>query len=204
MKPNLPSFKSLGLDPGLPPLYLSPGLRTFRRAGPKSLTDLRRTLFFSIFCLSKTSSKICFEQITDKCEKPRFWLPKTLLKPFQNVSEIDVPTNLRFFIEFWLRKVSVARAPTSISYWFFQYFWLVGRFSLNPFGYGIWIQKTYQQPHKTRPEPMNNRCQKRVVFQHRLLDVSASILEPLGPPRWSQVGSKWVPEDSPLPGAFLS
>ena len=28
-------FKGPGLDVGFPPLYLSPGLRTFRRAGPK-------------------------------------------------------------------------------------------------------------------------------------------------------------------------
>ena len=42
-------FEGPGLDVGLPPLYLSPGPRTFRRAGPKSPADLRLTLFFSIF-----------------------------------------------------------------------------------------------------------------------------------------------------------
>ena len=37
------------------------------------------------------------------------------------------------------------------------------------------------------PEPFQNRCRKRVVFQHRFFRVSASILEGLGPPTWSQV-----------------
>ena len=38
-------------------------------------------------------------------------------------------------------------------------------------------------------EPLQNRSQKRVVFQHRFFRVLASISEGLGPPRWSQVGS---------------
>ena len=42
-------------------------------------------------------------------------------------------------------------------------------------------------PPKTTSEPFKNRCQKRVVFQHRFFGVLASILEPLGLPRWSQV-----------------
>ena len=40
------------------------------------------------------------------------------------------------------------------------------------------------------PEPLQNRFPKRVVFQHRFFRVLASILEVLGPPRWSQVGLK--------------
>ena len=39
-------FEGPGLDLVLPPLYLSPGLRTFRRADQKSPADVRRTLFF--------------------------------------------------------------------------------------------------------------------------------------------------------------
>ena len=37
------------------------------------------------------------------------------------------------------------------------------------------------------PGRPKNRCRNRVVFEHRFFGVSASILEPLGPPRWSQV-----------------
>ena len=51
------------------------------------------------------------------------------------------------------------------------------------------FNKPVKNPSKTRPEPFQNRCQKCVVFQHRFFRVSASILEGLGPPRWSQVGS---------------
>ena len=54
-----------------------------------------------------------------------------------------------------------------------------------------WIfgrKKPTKNPSKTRPEPLQNRCWKCVVFQHRFFRVLASILEPLGPPTWSQVG----------------
>ena len=51
-------------------------------------------------------------------------------------------------------------------------------------------KKPTKNPSKTRPEPLQNRCWKCVVFQHRFFRVLASILEPLGPPTWSQVGLK--------------
>ena len=131
---------------GLPPLYLSPGLRTFRRADPKSPADLRRTTFFSIFSPSKTSSKVCFEKITKKVRKIRFLAsqnpPKILLKCLRK----RCPNKHAIFQRFLPEKASVARAPTSISYWFFQYFLLVGHFSSNRFSNAFWVQKTYQKP----------------------------------------------------------
>ena len=54
------------------------------------------------------------------------------------------------------------------------------------------IKNPTPNPSKTKSKPLKNRCQKRIVFRHRFLRLSASILEPLGPPRWSQVGSKSV------------
>ena len=48
-------------------------------------------------------------------------------------------------------------------------------------------EKPIKNPSKTTSEPLENRCQKRVVFQHRFFQVSASNLKPLGPPTWSQV-----------------
>ena len=45
-----------------------------------------------------------------------------------------------------LEKCFVATTPTSISYWFFQYFLLVGHFSSNRFSNAFWVQKTYQKP----------------------------------------------------------
>ncbi len=53
-------------------------------------------------------------------------------------------------------------------------------------------KKMFKKPtknlSKTTSEPFQNRCQKCVVFRHRFFRVSASILKPLGPPTWSQVG----------------
>ena len=56
------------------------------------------------------------------------------------------------------------------------------------------FQKSSKNPSKTRSEPFKNRCRKRVDFQHWFFEVLASIWEGLGPPRWSQVGSR--PEDA--------
>ena len=53
----------------------------------------------------------------------------------------------------------------------------------------VCLKKRLKNPSKTRPEPFQNRCRKCIVFQHRFFRLSASILEGLGPPRWSQVGS---------------
>ena len=52
------------------------------------------------------------------------------------------------------------------------------------------VNKTYQKPFQNGSEPLKNRCQKHIVFQHRFFRVSAWILEGLEPPRWSQVGQK--------------
>ena len=103
-KPKLLSFKSLDLDLGLPPLYLSPGPRTFRRAGSKKSPPPLFFNFFSIFWPSKTFFKISIEKSSQQVRKSRFSAPQTLPKSFQNASEIDVPTNMRFFIDFCFKK----------------------------------------------------------------------------------------------------
>ena len=63
-------------------------------------------------------------------------------------------------------------------------------------------EKPSKNPRKTMPEPFQNRCQKRVVFQHRFFRVWGSILEPLGLPRWSQLsvlGSQDAPKSPQNP-----
>ena len=45
---------------------------------------------------------------------------------------------------------------------------------------GFWGQKSKKS--------WKNRCQKRIDFSCRFFSILASILEPLGPPSWSQVG----------------
>ena len=92
------------------------------------------------------------------------------------------PNKHAIFPRFLLEKASVARAPTSISYWFFQYFCLSDMFLQIAFGMPFSYQKRTKNPSKTMSEPLKNRCQKLVVFQHRFFGLSASISEPLGPP----------------------
>ena len=67
----------------------------------------------------------------------------------------------------------------------------VGFYTIDAFACGMRFgsHNHAKNPSKTRSEPFKNRCQKYVVFYHRFSEVSASIWEGLGPPRWSQVGN---------------
>ena len=65
-------------------------------------------------------------------------------------------------------------------------------------------QKPIEKPSETTSEPLENRCQKCVVFRHQFFRVLASNSEGLGLLRWSQVGSvsfqnlRIVPPKNPL------
>ena len=80
-------FKSPGLDLVLPPLYLSPGPRTFRRAGPKIRESPTWTVFFWILRPSKTHFQNDIEKSLKKMRKSWFWAsqnrPKILPKCLQ-------------------------------------------------------------------------------------------------------------------------
>ena len=127
------------------------------------------------------------------CENQGFWPPKTIPKPFQNAFQIDVPKNMQFYIYFssifsfcWnfdFLKISVSPRR---EHYFWGFCWNHASAIFMYFSF----KKPTKNPSKTTAEPFKNRCPKRVVFQHRFLRVWASILEPLGPPRWSQVGLK--------------
>ena len=121
------------------------------RVPPFSLKSLHRKwprTFFSIFWPSKKCFKICFEKITPKVRKLRF-------SASQNPSKI-LPKRLRnrcsnkqaIFHRFLLQRASVAKAPTSILYWFLQYKMALGRFSSCCFLHGFGIQKNIQKPIK--------------------------------------------------------
>ena len=99
-------------SPDLPPLYyLSPGPRTFRRAGSKSPADLRQTLFFSIFWPSGTRFENDFEKTWKKMRKSMFLasqnhpqiLPKRLRKRCPNKHGI--------FHRFWLEFCCLLQEP---------------------------------------------------------------------------------------------
>ena len=100
----------------------------------------------------------------------------------QNAFKIDVPKNMQFLSDFGSKKplsqecrhrFRIGRANTK---------WLSDAFLQIAFGMPFGSEKPTKNPSKTRSEPFKNRCQKRVVFQHRFFEVLASIWEPLGPP----------------------
>ena len=120
-------------------------------------------------------------------EHQGFWPPQAFPKPSQSPSKIDVPKNMQFWIEFCLFFVGCCRSqhkknvrPHSV---------LLAFHTIQCFAccMHFWFKKPIKNPSKTRPEPLKNRCYKCGVFQHRFLQVSASILEPLEPPTCSQV-----------------
>ena len=54
-------------------------------------------------------------------------------------------------------------------------------------------KKSSKNPSKIKPGRLKKRCQKHVIFGHRLFRVLASILESLGPPSWRQNGRLGLP-----------
>ena len=100
----------------------------------------------AIFLPSKNHLIFCFHFFSKKSRKSMIWAsqnaPKTVPKSIQNRR----PKKHAIFHRILLEKCFVATTPTSISYWFFQYFLLVGHFSSNRFSNAFWVQKTYQKP----------------------------------------------------------
>ena len=58
--------------------------------------------FFRFFGLPQWSSKFASKNHPKKCENRGFWPPKTLPKPTQNAFKIEVPKNVRFWVDFGL------------------------------------------------------------------------------------------------------
>ena len=56
--------------------------------------------FFRFLLLSIRAPKMTSKNHRQKSENQGFWPPKTLSKSFPNASEIDVPKNMRFSIDF--------------------------------------------------------------------------------------------------------
>ena len=150
----------LGLLP--PSLFLSPRGRAFRKADPKIGQCNHVGFFFAIFWPSKALLEKCFEKPSKKVRKSRILasqnLPKTLPKSIQN----RCPKKHAIFHRFLLETCFVATVPTSIFYWFLQWFLLVGHFSLNRFLHEFSVQKTYQKPFqneaRTPPKSMLKMC----------------------------------------------
>ena len=92
------------------------------------------------------------------------------------------------FSSMFLKKCFVARVPTSISCWFFQYKMALGRFSSNSFSHPYSVQNTYQKTSQNEVRAMKKSMLNMCCFLTSIFRVWASILKPLGPPTWSQVG----------------
>ena len=122
-------------------------------------------------------------------ENHGFWPSKTLPKPPQNPFKSDVPKNMRFFIEFCSKNALLQQRRHRFRIGFSNTFCLSGTFLRIAFRMHFGSKKPTKNPSKTTSEPFKNRYQKCIVFQHRFFRVSASILEGLGPPSWSQVGN---------------
>ena len=161
----------------------------------KSLHPKVFRTFFSIFWPSKKCFKICFEKMTKKVRKSRFSAtqnpPKILPKRLRN----RCSNKQAIFHRFLLQRASVAKAPTSILYWFLQYKMALGRFSSCCFLHGFGIQKTIQKPIKNHARATQKSISKTCcflisIFSHFGLDFGgswASNLEPswlkIPPPR---------------------
>ena len=113
-------------------------------------------------------------------QNPPKILPKRLRNRCSNKHAI--------FHRFLLQKASVAKAPTSILYWFLQYKMALGRFSSSCFLHGFGIQKTIQKPLKnharaTQKSISKTCCFLTSIFSRFGLDFGAS---------WALLGRSWA------------
>ena len=155
-------FKGPSLDLVLPPLYLSPGPRTFRRAGVKMTALSLCWPFFSIFSPSKKFFKICFEKKTKNVRKLKFLasqnhpkiLPKCLRKRCPNKHTISH----RFLLDFGC----LSQRPTLQFCWQGHSFVSFSHYSLFRLLHAFWVQKTYRKPLqndvRTLPKSMPKTC----------------------------------------------
>ena len=134
------------------------------------------------FCLPKIFLFFASVFFRKNIENHGFGPAKTIPKPSQNAFKIDVPKNMRFFIDFCSNFDACCKSqhqknvrPRSV----LLAFHTIQRFACCMH---FWFKKPTQNPSKTTSEPFKNRCKKRVVFHHRFFRALASILEPLGPP----------------------
>ena len=122
--------------------------------------------FFVIFCLSETRFKFCFEITSKKLEKSRIWVSQTLPNSCQKPSKINVPKNMRFFTDFCSKNVLLRKRRHQFRIGFYSVFCLSDTFLRFTVRMHFGSEKPTKNTSKMRVEPLKNRCQKRVVFQH--------------------------------------
>ena len=124
--------------------------------------------------------------MTKKVRKSRFSAsqnpPKILPKRFRK----RCSKKQAIFHRFLLQRASVAKAPTSILYWFLQYKMALGRFSSVAFCMDLGVQKPSKKPIKNHARATQKSISKTCcclisIFSHFGFDFGgswASNLEP--------------------------
>ena len=74
------------------------------------------------------------------------------------------PNKHAILTQFLLEKTFVAKVPTSISYWFLQYFWLVGHFFSNRFWHAFSVPKTSLKPLQNKARTLEKSMPKKCCF----------------------------------------
>ena len=123
------------------------------------------------------------------CRKQR----KSRILASQNPSQIHTkcfqnrpPKKHAIFHRFLLEKCLVAQVPTSILYWFLQYFLLVGHFSSNRCLHVFLVRKTFQNPLQN----LFRTLSKSMLKMHRF---STSIFSRFG----LDFGASWDSKSEP-------
>ena len=122
--------------------------------------------------------------------------------PPQNPSKIEVPKNMRFFIDFCSKNALLQRLRHRFRIGFSNTFCLSDTFLQIAFRMHFGSKKPTKNRPKSRSEPFKNRFKKRCFFQHRFFHVLGSIWEGFGEPTWTQVGPFWPKKT--MMGAHLS
>ena len=136
------------------PLSISPpGSAHSAGPAPKSV-NLRHGRHFSRFlALPKRLPKFASKKYRKKSENRGFWPPQTLSKSFQNASEIDVPTNMRFFSDFRSKKPLSQERRHRFRIGFSNTFCLSDTFLQIAFGMDFGCKKPIKNLSKTTSGP---------------------------------------------------
>ena len=112
----------------------------------------------AIFKPSKNLLIFCFHFFSKKSRKSWILVPKTLPKPSQNPLKIDVPKNMRFFMDFC--SIFVACCKSRTSKFMRPRSVLLGFHKNQMFAFGkhFGFEKPIKNHSKTKPEPFKNRC----------------------------------------------
>ena len=122
--------------------------------------------FFDVFSMSFFECGSEGAKIDQKCENQEFWAPKTHPKCPQNAFKIDVPKNMRFFMDFCSIFVACCKSRTSKFMRPRSVLLMLHTKRIFAFCMDFGTNKPTKNPKasKTRSEPFKNQYQKGIVF----------------------------------------